>query len=358
MRALVLTGHGDLSQLEVSEVEQPVVQQPDHVRVRVYSAALNHLDLWTLKGLPGVSLRFPHTLGGDGAGVVEEVGSGVESLTVGDRVLLNPGLSCARCEYCAAGKDPLCRSYRLLGEHVNGTAAEQIVVPAANAVPIPFIPEGHPPLSWVEAGSYGLVGLTAWRMLAHRAKVRAGETVLVWGVGGGVSGMALKIAKLMGATVVVTSSSDAKLRVAESWGADHTINHATEDVVARVREITGRRGVDVVVENVGEATWDRSLRALSRGGRLVTCGATTGPTVTIDVRRLFWYQWDILGSTMGGREDFDEAVRLLAEDRLRPAIDSVFSLERSVEAVARLASGDQMGKIAIAIHAEAQSSAM
>ena len=236
---------------------------------------------------------------------------------------------------------------------MNGTAAEYVVVPAENVLPIPDLPDDHAPLTWAEAAAFGLVGLTAWHMLAVRARVHSGETVLIWGIGGGVSSMALQIAKVAGARVIATSSSQAKLDYATAQGADLVLDHTTDDVVAAVRAFTGRRGVDVVVENVGEATWERSLKVMGRGGRLVTCGATTGPKVSIDLRRLFWYQWDILGSTMGGVEDFREAVRLLGQGKLRPVIDTVFPLTEGAEAVARLESGAQLGKVAIAVQDDA-----
>ncbi|MGD2136079.1 MAG: zinc-binding dehydrogenase, partial [Gemmatimonadales bacterium] len=299
MQALVLRGHGDFSQLAVADVPRPERVGAGHVRVRLKAAALNHLDLWTVRGLPGLALEFPHILGGDGAGEVDDVGEDVQRVRPGDRVMLNPGISCYRCAQCEAGEHSLCPSYRLLGEHLPGTLAQYVVVPEQNVTPIPEMPEGHSALSWTEAAAYSLVTLTAWRMMVKRARVQPGETVLIWGTGGGVSLTALKVAKLLGARAVVTSSSDAKLETARALGADLAVNHATDDVVEAVRRFAGKRGVEVVVENVGEATWDRSLRLLGRGGRLVTCGATTGPTVSVDVRRLFWYQWNIMGSTMG-----------------------------------------------------------
>jgi NADPH:quinone reductase-like Zn-dependent oxidoreductase len=339
MRALVMHGHGDVSQLEVSDVPPPTVQRAGDVLVRLHAAALNHLDLWTLRGLPGLSQQFPHTLGGDGAGTVEDAGDAVSRVRNGDRIMLNPGVACYRCEYCEAGAHPLCPSYRLLGEHLPGTLAEYIVVPEQNVTPIPALPAGHEPLSWAEAAAYPLVTLTAWRMLVKRAKVRSGETVLIWGIGGGVAIAALKIAKLVGARVIVTSSSDAKLAAAKELGADATLNHASEDVTAEVRRLTDRRGVDVVVENVGAATWDASLRLLGRGGRLVTCGATTGATTTIDV----------LGSTMGSLQDFREIVSVLAQGQLRPTVDTTFPLRDGVLAIERLAAGAQFGKVVVEI---------
>lgn len=347
MKALVLRGHGDLSQLEISDRPRPEVRQERDVLIRLKAAALNHLDLWTVRGLPGLSLTFPHIVGADGAGVVEEVGSAVRSVEPGRRVMFNPGISCYKCEYCLAGEHSLCEKYGLLGEHLPGTLAEYVVVPEQNLAPVPTPPGGE--LTWAEAAAFSLVSLTAWRMLMTRARVRAGERVLIWGIGGGVSSTALRLAKLAGAYVIVTSSSDRKLARARELGADATLNHATRDVVSEVRALTGKRGVDVVVENVGEATWDRSLRVLGRGGRLVTCGATTGPQASLDVRRLFWNQWTIMGSTMGSREDYQQVVGRLARGELRPLIDSIFPLDDGVDAVRRLERGEQMGKIVVEI---------
>ena len=349
MKAFVLRGHGDRSQLALADVPAPIIQHGTDVRIRLRAAALNHLDLWTMRGLPGLSLGFPHILGGDGAGVVDEVGSDVRSVAPGDPVMLNPGISCHRCEYCQAGQHSLCVEYRLLGEHLPGTLAEYIVVPEINVARIPTPPAPDPELSFAEAAAYSLVTLTAWRMLMDRARLRPGETVLVWGVGGGVSSVALRIAKLAGAVVIATSSSDEKLAKARDLGADVTLNHRTQDVVKEVRALTAKRGVDVVVENVGEATWEASLKVLGRGGRLVTCGATTGPKVSLDVRRLFWYQWDILGSTMGSVQDYREIVRLLGEGKLRPVVDSVFPLARAAEAFARLEDAEHLGKVVVEI---------
>ena len=340
-------GHGGVDGLAIADVPQPSVRADTDVLIRLKAAALNHLDIWTLHGLPGLSLEFPHILGGDGAGIVEEVGSGVTHVTPGDRVMLNPGISCYRCRYCLAGEHSLCVEYRLLGEHVNGTLAEYIVVPWQNVYAIPKPPAPHPEVTWGEAAAYSLVTLTAWRMLMKRARLKAGEVVLIWGAGGGVSIAALKVAKLAGAFVIVTSSSEAKLELARSLGADVTLNHATVDVVKEVRAAVGKSGVDIVVENVGQATWDRSLRLLGRGGRLVSCGATTGPKVTVDVRRMFWYQWDIMGSTMGSAQDYREIIEVLARGHLRPTIDSVFPLDQGAKAVERLIGGEHMGKVVV-----------
>ncbi len=349
MRALVMRGHGDLSQLQLADVARPTLSSPDDVIVRLHAAALNHLDLWTLRGLPGLSLDLPHTLGGDGAGVIEEVGVRVRHVAPGDRVLFNPGISCYACEYCHAGEQSLCIAYKLLGEHLAGTLAEYVRVPSQNVRLIPDLPPPHEAVSWGEAAAFSLVTLTAWRMLMTRARLRPGETVLIWGIGGGVSLAALQIAKLAGAWVIVTSSSDAKLEHAKEMGADLTLNHSVADIVKESRRVVGKGGLDVVVENVGEATWERSLRMLGPGGRLVTCGATTGPKVVTDVRRLFWYQFNIMGSTMGNAGEYSEIVRLLGQGKLRPVIDSTYPLTNAIEAFQRLAEGKQMGKIVVDI---------
>ena len=344
MRACVLTATGGIQHLQVTEVPDAPAPQAGEVRVSIRAAALNHLDLFVAGGLPGAAQRFPHVVGSDGAGVVESVGPDVSAVRPGDRVMLNPGISDYTCEFCRAGEHSLCVNYRMLGEHLPGTMAELVTVPAQNVARIPVL---TPELSWAEAAAFSLVTLTAWRMVVTRAQLEAGETVLVWGIGGGVSLAALRIAKLLGARVIVTSSDDAKLAAAKRLGADVTFNHRIQKVAQEVRALTNKRGVDVVVENVGAATWDDSLRCLRRGGRLVTCGATSGPQVGLDLRRLFWHHWSILGSTMGNAAEYAEVVRRLGRGELRPIVDRVFPLERAGEAYERLAKGEQLGKIVV-----------
>lgn len=321
---------------------------PDEVRIAVRAAALNHLDLFVIRGLPGITYQFPHILGADGAGVIDAVGAGVTATRPGDRVLINPGVSDYTCEFCRAGEHSLCVRYGIMGEHRPGTMAELVTIPAHNVLPIPDL---DPPLTWPEAAAFSLVTLTAWRMVVTRAQVKAGEWVLVWGIGGGVSLAAMRIAKQLGATVVATSSSDAKLERAKALGADYTLNHQSLKIAREVRALTGKRGVDVVVENVGEATWGESLRCLAKGGRVVTCGGTSGPQLVTDVRPLFWHQFTILGSTMGNAGEYREVVRQLGLGRLRPIVDAVYPLARVRDAYERLEHGAQIGKVTVEIPA-------
>ena len=346
MRAWVIRATGGLDQLQTSDVpvEAPAQGQ---VRVALRAAALNHLDLFVVHGLP-LQYRFPHILGADGAGIVDAVGPCVSAVRPGDRVMINPGIPDYSCDYCRAGEQPLCPNYGMLGEHRPGTLAEYVVVPEQNLAIIPTL---STPLSWDEAAAFSLVTLTAWRMLVSRARLLPGETVLIWGIGGGVAVAALRIAKLKGARVIVTSSSDAKLAEARRLGADVTLNHRTQKVSQEVRALTAKRGANVVLDNVGAATWGESLRCLGRGGRLVTCGATTGPEVGLDLRRVFWYQWSILGSTMGNAAEYVEIVRLLGAGELRPIVDRVFSFSDVPAAFARLERGEQLGKIAVTVAA-------
>ncbi len=344
MRALTISAHGGLEQLQYrTDIAAPELRRPDDVRIHVRAAALNHLDLFVIEGLPGVVITPPWIMGGDGAGVVEELGAAVRGIRRGDRVIINPGVSDRTCEYCLKGEHSLCIKYKLLGEHLPGTMADYIVVPAAN---VRIIPDSIP---WDVAAAFTLATITAWRMMVTRARVQRGENVLIWGIGGGVALAAMQIAKILGATTWVTSSDDEKLRRARELGADETLNHRTLDVAKEIRARTGKRGVDVVIDNVGKDTWAKSLMALGRRGRLVTCGATSGPLVETDVRRMFWNQWSLMGSTMGNDDEMDAITQHLREGRLFPPIDSVHDLERGADAVQRLASGKQFGKVVVRV---------
>jgi NADPH:quinone reductase-like Zn-dependent oxidoreductase len=344
VRALTISAHGGLEQLEVRDnLPVPELRAPTDVRVRVRAAALNHLDLFVLRGLPGVTLIPPWVVGSDASGVVDSVGDAVTGVAPGDHVVVNPGVSDRTCVFCREGEHSLCLRYKILGEHLSGTAAEYVVVPAANVRSIPKSMDAS------LAAAFPLATLTAWRMVTTRARVQAGERVLIWGIGGGVAIAALQICKHIGAEVWVTSNHAAKLQRARELGADHALNTGADDVPASIRQATGKAGVDVVIDNVGRATWSQSLLALGRRGRLVTCGATSGPIVESDVRRLFWNQWTIMGSTMGNDAEFAAIVDELRSGRLLPPVDSVFPLVEGKKAYERLESGLQFGKVVISL---------
>ncbi len=347
MRGLTISAHGGLDQLEYrTDLPKPEPKRGE-IRVRVKAAALNHLDLFVVGGMPGVKITPPWILGADATGVVDAVGdlSGISDnkLQVGDSVIINPGISDYTCEYCQAGEHSLCVKFGILGEHHPGTLAEYIVVPARNARDIPR----DKPVE--QAAAFTLATLTAWRMVVTRAQVKKTDNVLIWGIGGGVALAALEIVRKIGATAWVTSHSDEKLALARGLGAENLLNYATTDVGKEIRARTGKRGVDVVFDTVGEASWPQSLAALGKRGRLVTCGATSGPHVQIDVRRLFWNQWDIMGSTMGNEAEFDAVANEYRAGRLTALVDSVFDISQGRKAFERLASGQQFGKVVVRI---------
>ena len=328
MRAVRIHEDGGPEVLVLEEAPDPE-PGPGEVLVRLRASALNHLDVWIRKGLP--SVPKPRILGADGAGVVEALGDGVSGFEPGERVVINPGIE--------AGGGRI----HVIGEHGDGTNAELIAVPATN---VHLIPDD---LSFEVAAAFPLVFETAYRMLVTRAGVREGEWVLAWGIGGGVATAALAIGKALGARVLVTSSSEAKLERARELGADATVNHATGDVKAAVQEATDGRGVDVVIENVGEATWATSLQVAAPGGRITVCGATSGPNPPAALHRVWWKQLSILGSTMGTGEDFAGAFELVTSGRAVPVVDSVLPLEEIRAAHARLEAGEQLGKIVLTI---------
>ncbi len=340
MKAVAIRGHGGPEAVNLEDLPDPG-PGPGEVLVAVKAAALNHLDLWVRKGWPGLKLSFPHVLGSDIAGIVEEVGPGVEGIAKGDEVVLNPGFGCGRCERCLSGEENLCRRYAILGEHVSGGQAERIAVAARQVLPKPRR------LSFEEAAAAPLVFLTAWHALVRRAKVRPGETVLVHAAGSGVGSAAVQIAKLHGARVVATAGSDAKLEKARALGADETVNYETGDFVQEVRKLTDRRGVDVVFEHVGKRTWEGSILSTALGGRIVTVGATTGFDPTTDLRHVFYRQLSVLGSTMGTAGDLLEVMRFVAEGKLRPVVDRVMPLAEARVAQGLLADRAQFGKIVL-----------
>lgn len=342
MKAAVIHEHGDLDVLRVEDVKEPKPGRGEVV-LKVLCAGLNHLDIWVRKGRPGTQLQMPHILGSDAVGVVVAVGDDVQGPKVGEEVIIDPGLSCGRCEFCRQGQQSLCASFGLMGLSRPGTFAEQVAVPAGNCHPKP------PHLSDEQAGALALASVTAWRMLMTRARVRPGETVLIHGIGGGVALWALQFAKLIGAEVLVTSSSDDKLSRAAELGADHTINYAKETVIKRVGEVTAGRGVDVAIDAVGAATWPLDFTCVRKGGRIVLCGVTTGAKAETDLRALYWNQLTVMGSTMGSAEDFRQMLRAVTVNKLAPVMDEVFPLENVRDATERMEAGRQFGKIAVRV---------
>jgi zinc-binding alcohol dehydrogenase/oxidoreductase len=325
MKAVRIHEDGGPEVLTLEDVDDPVAGTGE-VLIRLQAASLNHLDIWMRRGLP--SVPKPRILGADGAGVVEAVGEGADSFSPGDRVLINPGLD---------------DGARIVGEHMDGTHAELIAVPAENVYAIPA------DISFEEAAAFPLVFETAYRMLVTKARLREDEWVLVWGVGSGVGSASFVIAKALGARTLVTSSSGEKLDRARELGADATVNHADEDVAAAVKEATEGKGVDVVVEHVGEATWKTSLQTAGSNARIVVCGATSGPNPPAQLHRIWWKQLEIYGSTMGTREDFEGVYELVASGAVRPIVDRVFPLAEAAAAHEYLEEGRQFGKVVLAI---------
>ena len=342
MKAVRFHEHGGADKLRYEDVPDPV-PGPAEVVVRVRAASLNHLDVWERKGLPGVEIPLPHISGADVAGIVESVGAGVSHVRVGDRTLVAPGLSCMQCEACLRGQDNLCRRYSVLGYVTDGGFAELVKVPAVNALPYP---EG---LDWAAAASVPLVFLTAWHMLLRRARLRAGEDVLVLGAGSGVGSAAIQIAKLFHARVIATAGGDAKLESARGLGADDCIDHTRQKIRDEVRRLTAKRGVDVVFEHVGSATWDDSVASLARGGRLVTCGATTGYDVRLDLRQLFAKEISLLGSYLGSKAELLEVLAHVRAGRLRPVVSKVVPLAEAARAEEMMEKREQFGKIVLEV---------
>jgi len=340
MQAVQFTDHGDRDVIEYGDFPDPTPDR-DEVLVDVKAGALNHLDVWTRKGLPGVDLDMPHVPGSDAAGVVLEVGEEVTRFEPGDRVAVSAGVSCGRCEFCRHGEHSLCENYHIIGEHVRGVHGEMAAVPAANLV---AVPQG---VDWNVAAAAPLVFQTAWRMLVTRADVDPGEKVLVLGASGGVGHAAVQIADHLGATVYATGSTDEKLDHARELGADHAINYAEEDFADRIYELTDDRGVDVVVDHVGEQTYPDSLKSLAKGGRLVTCGATTGPNPNAGLNRIFWNQLSVIGSTMATRGEVDDVLELVWDGEFEPAIREVLPMSETARAHELLEAREGFGKVVV-----------
>jgi len=340
MNAIAFDHTGGPDVLEYRVVPDPVCG-PDEVLVQVRACGINHLDLWVRRGLPGIEPEMPHILGSDIVGTIAAVGSGVRGWQQGDAVLVLPTLSCGRCEACANGDDNLCREYDVLGRARNGGYAEVVAVPARNLMPYPTN------LDWPLAAAIPLVFLTAWHMLVGRAKLSAGEDVLVIGAGSGVGSAAIQIARLSGARVIATAGSAAKLERARALGAHETIDHTTEDLAARARALTGKKGVDVVFEHVGGTVFERGVAALAKNGRLVTCGATIGARVTLDVNLLFGRHLTLMGSWMGRRDELAAVLEHVRSGALKPVVDQVLPLAEARRAHERIEAREHFGKMVL-----------
>jgi NADPH:quinone reductase-like Zn-dependent oxidoreductase len=316
---------------------------PREVLVRVRAVALNHLDVWTRRGLPNLKYEFPHRLGADVAGEVEALGPGARGVTVGQRVLINPGITCGVCARCLDGDDNFCGKYRILGENTQGGYARHITVPDTNVVAI------SDALSFTDAAAIPLVFITAWQMVVRRAELKVGQTVLVQAAGSGVSSAAIQICKLLGARVIATTGSDEKAKRARELGADAVINYATEDFVAECKRLTNKRGVDVVIEHVGGEVFSKSILATAWGGRIVTCGATSGFKPDVDLRHVFFRQLQVLGSTMGRKADLLRVMTFVEQGKLHPVVDRVMPLREARAAHEALERREAFGKIVLSV---------
>ena len=340
MKATIFRQHGGPAVLEYTDVPEPRVRA-NEVLVEVRACALNHLDIFVRNGMPGIEIPLPHILGCDVAGVVREAGELVKWVKPGDEVMVQPGVSCGHCEACLSGEDNLCREYDMIGYRRDGGYAEFVAVPGVNIVPKPAA------LSWEEAAALPLVTVTTWHMLVTRANVQPGENVLVHAAGSGVGSIAIQIAKLRGARVITTASSDEKLAKARELGADEVINYTRADWPKEVRRLTDRKGVDVVVEHTGAETWPGSIAALKNNGRLVTCGATSGFDARTDLRQVFYRHLTLLGSFMGSKGEFLEAMRFVMTGKIRAVIDRVLPLSEARQAHELIEDRAQFGKVVL-----------
>jgi NADPH:quinone reductase-like Zn-dependent oxidoreductase len=340
VKAAIFQQHGGPEVLEYADVPDPRIRA-NEVLVAVKACALNHLDLFARGGLPGIEIPLPHILGNDIAGVVREVGELVTWVKPGDEVMVQPGVSCGHCQACLTGQDNLCREYDIIGYRRNGGYAELVAVPGVNIVPKPA------ELSWEEAAALPLVTITAWHMLVTRANVQPGEDVLVHAAGSGVGSIAIQIAKLRGARVITTASSDEKLAKARELGAEETINYTRGDWPKEVRRLTNKKGVDVVVEHTGAATWPGSISSLKNNGRLVTCGATSGFDARTDLRQVFYRHLSLLGSFMGSKGELLEALKFVREGKIRAVVDRVLPLSEARQAHGLIEDRAQFGKIVL-----------
>ncbi|HKQ99972.1 MAG TPA: zinc-binding dehydrogenase [Pyrinomonadaceae bacterium] len=340
MRAVIFNEHGGPEVLRPAEMEAPRIRA-NEVLVEVRACALNHLDVWARGGLPGIEIPLPHILGNDIAGVVREAGELVTWVKPGDEVMLQPGVSCGHCIDCLRGRDNFCPEYDILGYRRHGGYAELVAAPGVNVIPKPK------ELKWEEAAALPLVTVTAWHMLVTRASLQPGEDVLVHAAGSGVGSIGIQIAKLRGARVIATAGSDAKLEKARELGADETINYTREDWPKEVRRLTGKRGVDVVFEHTGAETWPGSIQSLAKGGRLITCGATSGYDARTDLRQVFYRHLSLLGSFMGSKAELLDAMKFVERGMIRAVVDRVLPLEEARLAHELMEDRAQFGKLVL-----------
>lgn len=340
MKAVVFKQHGGPEVLEYTEVPAPAIK-PNEVLIEVKACALNHLDVWARGGLPGIKIPLPHILGNDIAGVVQEVGELVTWVSPGAEVMVQPSVSCGHCAECLGGRDNFCRDYDMLGYRLDGGYAEFVAVPGVNLIPKPNS------LSWEEAAALPLVTLTAWHMLVTRAKVQPGEAVLIHAAGSGVGSIGIQVAKLRGARVIATAGSDDKLAKAKTLGADEVINYRQEDWPQQVRRLTDRRGVDVVFEHTGTATWPGSVAAVKNNGRIVTCGATSGYDAQTDLRQVFYRHLTIMGSFMGTKAELLEAMKFVERGKIRAVVDRTLPLAEARRAHELMEDRAQFGKLVL-----------
>ena len=341
MKAVRMHGYGGVEQLFFEDADEPKLSEPDEVIVKLKAASINHIDIWNRMGATGINVPMPHILGADGAGIVVEVGARPGNVKVGDAVCLYPPTGCGRCEFCLTDQDFMCIHLRVLGERLEGTYAEYVKLPAQNCFAIPQ------DYSFEEAAAFPLVFITLWRMLITNGRLKPGESLLIIGIGGGVASASLQLAKKIGARVIVTSGSDEKLARAKNLGADHGVNHFKDEFTKVVNELTEDRGVDVVLDCVGGEVWRKSLSALTRGGRLVTCGATAGGQPTDDIDAIVSKQLKIYGSTLGSRGEFRELISFMNATKIKPIIDSVFPLKDAAAAQCYVEEGKQFGKVVL-----------
>lgn len=340
MKAVIFSQHGGPEVLQLTDVDDPRITSSE-VLIEVRACALNHLDVWVRNGLPGIKIPLPHILGCDVAGVVRAVGDLVTWVKAGDEVMIQPGVSCGRCAECLAGHDNMCDEYDIIGYRRDGGYAELVAVPGVNVIPKPK------DLSWPEAAALPLVTLTAWHMLVGRAQVQPGEDVLIHAAGSGVGSLGIQIAKLRGARVIATASSDKKLAKARELGADETVNYSSDDWPKQVKRLTNGRGVDVVFEHTGEATWPGSILSLKKGGRLVTCGATSGFDARTDLRHVFYRHLTILGSMMGSKADLLAAMKFIGAGQIRAVVDRTLPLAEARKAHELMEDRAQFGKLVL-----------